>query len=390
MLSSDTPARFEIPWANAASSAYLRTPPKASLIGVTTGAASLNDGFVPANFLPLGSGGVPPFGQDMNGILKWITEELQWGQAGGARTYNSTFATAIGGYPLGAILASTTLGNFWLNTAEGNTTNPDSGGSNWIGFSYISPTEGVTAGEGIEVTSESAIFTGEISGTTLSVSAVTSGTIQIGMSLSDSGGSISAGTTITGLGTGTGGTGTYIVSTSQTVASETMTGSSRLIQLAFQDLDNDSAFAVGDILARYKLSATKHVGSTFAQLLTWLNSNLTFPQSGPGCGLGQWVIQHVQVTYVHSPYGAGFRVGNTATAAQIQAGTWPGVDPAIAQAWTGINGTNSPGSYASWFDNPHSGDWDGTMAGTWKCAGWTMTESTIVGVFWHIVWYRTA
>lgn len=63
-------------------------------------------------------------------------------------------------------------------------------------------------------------FTASISGTTLTVTAVTSGTIYNGENLFGSG--ITTGTTITALGTGTGGTGTYTVSTSQTVASEAM------------------------------------------------------------------------------------------------------------------------------------------------------------------------
>jgi hypothetical protein len=63
-------------------------------------------------------------------------------------------------------------------------------------------------------------FTGSISGTTLTVSAVASGTIATGTVLRGPG--VYNGTTITALGTGTGGTGTYTVNLSQTVASATM------------------------------------------------------------------------------------------------------------------------------------------------------------------------
>lgn len=66
-------------------------------------------------------------------------------------------------------------------------------------------------------------FTGAISGTTLTVSAVSAGKLSIGQTLSGSG--VTAGTKITGYGTGVGGNGTYTVSASQTVASESMTGS---------------------------------------------------------------------------------------------------------------------------------------------------------------------
>ena len=70
-----------------------------------------------------------------------------------------------------------------------------------------------------------AVFTGSLSGTVLTVSAVTSGTIAVGQFLSvypGAAGVIASGTTITSLGTGTGGTGTYNVNLSQTVASTTI------------------------------------------------------------------------------------------------------------------------------------------------------------------------
>jgi len=59
--------------------------------------------------------------------------------------------------------------------------------------------------------------TGSISGTTLSVSVVNSGTLYVGAVISGAG--ITADTRITAFGTGTGGAGTYTVTPSQTVAS---------------------------------------------------------------------------------------------------------------------------------------------------------------------------
>jgi hypothetical protein len=57
----------------------------------------------------------------------------------------------------------------------------------------------------------------------LTVSAVSSGTLGVGDVLSGTG--VTAGTSIVALGTGTGGTGTYVVNTSQTAASTTITAS---------------------------------------------------------------------------------------------------------------------------------------------------------------------
>lgn len=65
-----------------------------------------------------------------------------------------------------------------------------------------------------------AVFTADISGTTMTVSAVASGTIKVSQQVTGTG--VTAGTTISALGTGTGGTGTYTLSTSQTVASSTI------------------------------------------------------------------------------------------------------------------------------------------------------------------------
>ena len=61
MLASAIPIKFPIPFGNSAGGGYIRPIPQASQIGIANGAASLTDGFPPLNFLPLGSGGVPPF-----------------------------------------------------------------------------------------------------------------------------------------------------------------------------------------------------------------------------------------------------------------------------------------------------------------------------------------
>ena len=67
-----------------------------------------------------------------------------------------------------------------------------------------------------------AVYTGTIATTVMTVSAITSGTLAVGQTISGAG--ISGAPTITSLGTGTGGTGTYNISSSQTVSvGETIT-----------------------------------------------------------------------------------------------------------------------------------------------------------------------
>lgn len=73
------------------------------------------------------------------------------------------------------------------------------------------------------------LVTGSISTTTLTVTAVTDGTLHVGDTLSGTG--ITAGTTITALGTGTGGTGTYTVSPSQSAGSTAITAVSSILNV---------------------------------------------------------------------------------------------------------------------------------------------------------------
>ena len=136
MQSSNIPARIPLPFAYAAGPSYKNTIPTASQIGITNGKASLTDGFPPLTFTALSAGGVPPFGADFNGILNEITAIQQWQNAGGFFPYDSTFSTAVGGYPKGAILQAAAFGGLWVSTAENNTTNPDTGGAGWVSLAF--------------------------------------------------------------------------------------------------------------------------------------------------------------------------------------------------------------------------------------------------------------
>lgn len=131
------PTKFAAIWANDEGSTFLTQPiPTASQ---PAGRASLNDGFPPVTFTNPNAGGVPPDGRDFNGILYMLTAASQFSQAGGIYKWDSAFSTAVGGYPIGAVVAHATItGFFWLNTTANNTTNPDAGGGGWTGFSIAS------------------------------------------------------------------------------------------------------------------------------------------------------------------------------------------------------------------------------------------------------------
>lgn len=128
MQLSNPPLKLPIPFAN---SGGKNTIPEASQIGIVPGRASLTDGFPPLTRTPISGGGVPPAGLDMNGILYEISALARWGSAGAGYNYDSTFATAIGGYPKGARVCRADGEGYWLNTLDNNTTDPETSGAGW-------------------------------------------------------------------------------------------------------------------------------------------------------------------------------------------------------------------------------------------------------------------
>ena len=119
-------------------------------------------------------------------------------------------------------------------------------GTGGIGTYTINLSQTITSRQ-MNSTTVGAQVTGAISATTLTVSAVASGTLFVGQTIQGTG--VTALTIITALGTGTGGVGTYTVSTSQTVSSTTLYG------LNFSQLpSSDGAFTGGtnvDVVDNY-------------------------------------------------------------------------------------------------------------------------------------------
>jgi hypothetical protein len=101
----------------------------------TPGEASFDQGFPPTTMTAPAAGGVPPFGQDMNGILFMSTSVIQFLNSGQTFVYDSTFATAIGGYVAGTILSRADHTGFWLalktTTASPETGTPGIAGNGW-------------------------------------------------------------------------------------------------------------------------------------------------------------------------------------------------------------------------------------------------------------------
>ncbi|MGP2833618.1 glycine-rich domain-containing protein [Serratia nevei] len=129
MQSSSSPKKVSIPFANSGDKQVI---PDVSQIGIVDGRASYPDGFPPLTRTPISAGGVPPYGTDMNGVLFDMSSAIRWSAAGSTYKYDSTFSTAIGGYPKGAILLNAAGDGYWQSLVENNTSNPDAGGSGWI------------------------------------------------------------------------------------------------------------------------------------------------------------------------------------------------------------------------------------------------------------------
>lgn len=107
--------------------------PKASQIGITNGAASLDDGFTVQNMTDPAAGGVPPYGVDMNGILYLLSAQVAALGAGQAPPFSATLAAAMGGYQIGAQVAFGPGGaSFFMCVVDGATDDPNAGASvNW-------------------------------------------------------------------------------------------------------------------------------------------------------------------------------------------------------------------------------------------------------------------
>lgn len=129
MQLSDRPAKLTVAFAYAGSKNVIPVP---SQIPVTPGAASFHDGFPPLTMTAPIAGGVPPAGQDMNGILFDATAPAVWYNAGAGYPWDSAFSAAVGGYPQGARVLMAGGNGYWRSTVDNNVTDPDTGGAGWV------------------------------------------------------------------------------------------------------------------------------------------------------------------------------------------------------------------------------------------------------------------
>ena len=181
-------------------------------------------------------------GLNQNGNTTQTVTDTQSGYVPPYPTYQVSYQTAV---PL-SILVSVVIANSTLVPANANVliqnaivaafAGLDGGPRAKIGVAYLAsrlyPTVAALGGwaqivdilVGSAVALPTATFVGSISGSTLTVTTMGSGSgaITVGQVIDDVSGSIVEGTKVLAFGTGTGGAGTYTVSSTQTVASETI------------------------------------------------------------------------------------------------------------------------------------------------------------------------
>jgi hypothetical protein len=178
-----------------------------------------------------------------------------------------------------------------------------------------------------------AVFTGSTSGTTLTVTSVSSGTIAINQSLYGIG--ILPETVITALGTGTGGTGTYTINRSQTVASGAL--SSATVGAVVTATIAGTLMTVSAVA-----SGVLHVGQTVQGAGVTIDTIITALGTGTG-GIGTYTLS----------------VASTVAVGVTMFGINFSVLPSSDGAFSGANTVDVIDNYIV-YNNPTTQEWGST------------------------------
>lgn len=171
MSGQPAPTIITVPFATQALTADINVVPVAP--PVTPNLACYQNGFPHQDRLPVSAGGTPPAMQDFNGVFFDITSNIAANQAGQYFPYNSTIATAINGYAVGAILAMANGAGLWINTVDANSANPDTANpatSGWVPLatSHLAPISGLTNANitltAVQAASDQIFFSGTLTG----------------------------------------------------------------------------------------------------------------------------------------------------------------------------------------------------------------------------------
>ena len=192
-------------------------------------------------------------------------------------------------YVFNSFLTQTMIGQ--MNSTTGRVTISDNGINAYIvdgTYRYTWRIGTVTA----------AVFTGAVSGTTLTVTSVSSGTLAVGQNLFAVGALQE--TVITALGTGTGGTGTYTLGLSQTIVSSPMYTSSPGAVIT-------ASIATTTLTVTAVASGTLFVGQTIQGAGITVQTIITALGTGTG-GTGTYTINNSQTISSRTMYALNWTV----------------------------------------------------------------------------------
>lgn len=101
--------------------------------------ASWEKGFPSPTMIPISSGGVPPEGPDMNGVLNAISKHTVFLGGGGQYKWSDEYVSAKGGYSKGSVIQSDSGEFSYISTIDENSINfnsdPSSIGVEWLLYS---------------------------------------------------------------------------------------------------------------------------------------------------------------------------------------------------------------------------------------------------------------
>lgn len=148
--------------------------------------ASYQYGFQAITMSPVTAGGIPPEGQDFNGIFFDITTHTVWVNAGGQYRFDSTLAMTLGGYPAGMVLQNNAGTASYISAVANNSidfnSTPSSIGVQWLPYSKgsefaygVATTGGTTALTSANISAGVLVVTGVL--TSNAVLTVPNGTV---------------------------------------------------------------------------------------------------------------------------------------------------------------------------------------------------------------------
>jgi 6-phosphogluconolactonase (cycloisomerase 2 family) len=202
-------------------------------------------------------------------VTSFLIDDLNDATAGALTQIGSPVAADANPCPNPSAIAVNPAGTY-VFTANNGTAD--------VSIFSVTPGTGAVALIGSQLALPAASFTGSIAGTTLTVTAISAGTLAAGSNVNGCG--VAGETTITAILTGTGGIGTYTVTNTQTVASEAMNSGSTPTGIAVDPsgafvLVTDSAGGGAGALLVYQFNA-------IAQTLTQVTGSPFSMDAAPG------------------------------------------------------------------------------------------------------------